>query len=56
MGKILTGDFNIDLKKVDDTEKSKSIFTLFQLKKIIETATRVNDKTESLKIFYKCPD
>ena len=45
---ILTGDFNINYQKVDDNGELKSIFTLFQLKQIIKTATRVTDKTESL--------
>ena len=45
---ILTGDFNINYQKVDDNGELKSIFTLFQLKQIIKTATRVADKTESL--------
>ena len=46
--KILTGDFNINCRKVDENEELKSIFTLFQLKQIIKTATRMTDKTESL--------
>ena len=45
---ILTGDFNINSQKVDDSGDLKSIFTLFQLKQIIKTATRVTNKTESL--------
>ena len=45
---ILTGDFNINYQKVDDNGELESIFTLFQLKQIIKTATRVADKTESL--------
>ena len=45
---ILIGDFNINYQKVDDNGELKSIFTLFQLKQIIKTATRVTDKTESL--------
>ena len=45
---ILTGDFNINYQKVEDNGELKSIFTLFQLKQIIKTATRVTDKTESL--------
>ena len=45
---ILTRDFNINYQKFDDNLRLKSIFTLFQLKQIIKTATRVPDKTESL--------
>ena len=45
---ILTGDFNFNYQKVDDNGELKSIFTLFQLKQIIKTATRVTDKTEFL--------
>ena len=45
---ILTGDFNFNYQKVDDNGELKSIFTLFQLKQIIKTATRVTDKTGSL--------
>ena len=40
---ILTGDFNINYQKVDDNGELKSIFTLFQLKQIIKTATRVTE-------------
>ena len=54
---ILTGDFNINCQKVDDNGELKSTFTLFQLKQIIKTATRVTDKTESLVdlVFKKVP-
>ena len=45
---ILTGDFNFNYQKVDDNGELKSIFTLFQLKQIIKTATKVTDKTGSL--------
>ena len=45
---ILTRDFNINYQKFDGNLRLKSIFTLFQLKQIIKTATRVPDKTESL--------
>ena len=45
---ILTGDFNINYNKVNDNRELKSVFTFFQLKQIIKTATRVTDKTESL--------
>ena len=45
---ILTGDFNINYQKVDNNGELKSIFSPFQLKQIIKTATRVTDKTESL--------
>ena len=44
----LTGDFNINYQKVDDSGKLKSIFTLFQLKYIIvKTAASKTDQTES---------
>ena len=45
---ILTGDFSINYQKVDDNGELKSIFTLFQLKQMVKTVTRVTDKTESL--------
>ena len=45
---ILTGDFNINYNKVNDNGELKSVFTFFQQKQIIKTATRVTDKTESL--------
>ena len=45
---ILTGDFNFNYQKVDGNGELKSICTLFQLKQIIKTATKVTDKTGSL--------
>ena len=45
---ILTANFNLNYQKVDDNGELKSIFTLFQLKQKIKTATRVTGKTESL--------
>ena len=45
---ILTGDFNVNYMREKENIELKSIFTSFQLKQIIKTATRVSDRSESL--------
>ena len=44
---ILTGDFNCNYLKRNENNDLKSIFTLFQLKQVIKTATRVTLDTET---------
>lgn len=45
---ILTGDFNVNYLIDKENIELKSIFTNFQIKQIIKTATRTSNRSESL--------